>query len=25
VRDTLQHYFACRRSGQYTLHCSDIA
>jgi len=25
VRDTLQHYFACRRSGQYTLQCSDIA
>ncbi|OYU75397.1 MAG: NUDIX hydrolase [Burkholderiales bacterium PBB5] len=25
VRDTLQHYFACRRAGQYTLQCSDIA
>lgn len=24
VRDTLQHYFACRRAGQYTLQCSDI-
>lgn len=25
VRDTLQHYFACRRTGQYPLQCSDIA
>jgi ADP-ribose pyrophosphatase YjhB (NUDIX family) len=24
VRQTLQHYFDCRRSGQYTLHCADI-
>ena len=24
VRDTLKHYFACRQSGQYPLHCSDI-
>jgi ADP-ribose pyrophosphatase YjhB (NUDIX family) len=24
VRETLQHYFACRRSGQFTLHCADI-
>jgi ADP-ribose pyrophosphatase YjhB (NUDIX family) len=24
VRETLQHYFACRKAGQYTLHCSSI-
>ena len=24
VRETLKHYFACRRSGQYALHCGDI-
>lgn len=24
VRETLQHYFACRRSGEYPLHCSSI-
>jgi len=24
VRDTLKHYFACRQSGQYPLHCADI-
>ena len=24
VRDTLKHFFACRQSGQYPLHCSDI-
>jgi ADP-ribose pyrophosphatase YjhB (NUDIX family) len=25
VRDTLQHYFACRRAGAFTLHCGEIA
>jgi ADP-ribose pyrophosphatase YjhB (NUDIX family) len=24
VRDTLQHFFACRRNGSYPLHCGDI-
>lgn len=24
VRETLQHFFACRRSGHYTLHSSSI-
>ena len=24
VRETLQHYFACRRNGSYPLHCGDI-
>lgn len=24
VRETLQHYFADRRSGQFGLHCADI-
>ena len=25
VRETLKHFFACRQSGHYTLHCADIA
>ena len=25
VKVTLRHFFACRRSGQFELHCSDIA
>ena len=24
VRDTLRHFFACQRTGQYPLHCADI-
>ncbi len=24
VRETLQHFFACRKAGAYTLHCADI-
>ena len=24
VRETLQHFFACRRNGSYPLHCGDI-
>lgn len=24
VKDTLQHYFACRKAGSYTLHTSSI-
>jgi len=24
VKDTLQHYFACRRAGVYALHCGSI-
>lgn len=24
VRDTLRHYFECRRRGHYALHCADI-
>ena len=24
VRETLRHYFDCRRSGNYPLHCADI-
>jgi ADP-ribose pyrophosphatase YjhB (NUDIX family) len=24
VKDTLQHFFACRREGSYPLHCSSI-
>jgi hypothetical protein len=24
VKDTLQHFFACRREGRYPLRCSSI-
>jgi ADP-ribose pyrophosphatase YjhB (NUDIX family) len=24
VRETLKHFFACRHSGEYPLHCADI-
>ena len=24
VRETLKHFFDCRRSGEYPLHCADI-